>query len=364
MKYVFQQNRTFDPRKCFPATELTPQPKINMKLRMVLLFCWVGAFQITQSASQKYGTACGAGGRCDSRSGTVTCSADNVCSCPDSDTMIYDAQEDSCVVGRIGAICYTRSLKNGRPERTCVPGAQCIPVTSNSAYGICQSISSGGEKTLKGGESKATQTTTAATTTQTRKNKDGFLEGEGDKDLSSLEDMSDSTNGETSPAPVTQETTPHLGSRIGEVCQSEEDCFPSSSSCVDLFCTCDDGYIDEFGGTKCSRMINYSCEIIEATECIANSTCDETNACQCNSKFVMKNDNQQCALMINESCKSKDECLDNAECKSDGLSPDLVCMCEDGFPPAEDLTKCSGTSVNFHVALLAIGYIAVIVNKI
>jgi len=107
-----------------------------MKLSAVLLFCFVAALEVSPSVTQKYGSPCSSTQRCDSRSGTISCSTENVCGCADPQTMIYDEEQDVCV-GRLDTMCYTRPLRN-RHVRNCVAGATCVPVSSVSVFGICQ----------------------------------------------------------------------------------------------------------------------------------------------------------------------------------------------------------------------------------
>ncbi|CAG7728213.1 unnamed protein product, partial [Allacma fusca] len=112
----------------------------KMRIITALLLCLIAALQVSQCVSQKYGSACGVEGKCDSRSGMITCSTHNVCTCPDSESMIYNSEEDTCV-GRIGTVCYTRSLTTPSLMRTCVVGTECIPITRYSVFGICEKVS-------------------------------------------------------------------------------------------------------------------------------------------------------------------------------------------------------------------------------
>lgn len=110
---------------------------------------------------------------------------------------------------------------------------------------------------------------------------------------------------------------------LGDVCQSNRNCYIRNSYCMTGFCSCDFRYHPNPRNDGCIPSAELGDKCSNDYECVTkNSRCIET--CLCKVDHVTSSDGKRClkaADSVGEPCQEDSQCqlfLDNAKCGSDG----------------------------------------------
>ncbi|XP_031845730.1 uncharacterized protein LOC116432674 isoform X1 [Nomia melanderi] len=118
---------------------------------------------------------------------------------------------------------------------------------------------------------------------------------------------------------------------IGQICQSNRNCYITNSYCVTGFCACTLKYHPNPRNDGCIPSADLGDQCSNDYECVVeNSRC--TDVCSCRVDHVMSGDGKRClkaANSVGEPCQEDSQCqlfLKHSKCGSDGK-----CRCLDDF---------------------------------
>ena len=58
---------------------------------------------------------------------------------------------------------------------------------------------------------------------------------------------------------IAEATKPPIYGIIGDACESDRECYPDNSACIDDACVCEEMYVPSRDGTRCEGTCEVSC---------------------------------------------------------------------------------------------------------